>query len=76
MDCKMPNELSELDSFLLKNNQQPTPRRSNLAQYPYKNAQPIRKLPNMKENQPLIQNKSRSPARSASRKTLMTHQDS
>lgn len=65
--------LTELDNFLIRNNQQPTPRRSYISVQPSKNNQMPLKQHHTKENQPLINNTSRSPARSASKRTLSSH---
>lgn len=75
MQINTDKQLTELDNFLLRNNQQPTPRRSYLSNQPAKNQQHL-KQHNQKENQPLITNNSRSPARSASKKTLSSHDNS
>ena len=74
----MEQQLTDLDHFLLRNNQQPTPKRSYASQinrhpphHPsHKNHQQL------KENQPLIRNQSRSPARCSSKNTLSSQDNS
>ena len=58
---------TELNHFINRNNLQPTPKRAN--------HHPQTSLP-FKENQPLINNLNRSPARSTSRKILNSKEDS
>jgi hypothetical protein len=73
MQMQNDKTMTELDNFLIRNNQQPTPRRSYLSAQPPKHSQLPFKHQHTKENQPLINNTSRSPARSTSKRNLSSH---
>lgn len=67
MQIKLNKPLAELNNLILRNNMQPTPKRNSLiSQYPKQH----------KENQLNVNNISRSPARSMSRKVLASKEDS